>query len=161
FRATVMRTLQDLLREIEGLGNNEAVRLCNGGRTWIATYAELYGKTGAIVEYFDRKGIRKGDRVLIWPENRMEWVAVFWTCVSRGIEAVPVDFRFSPDLVERIRIESKPKMVVDNATLNEAAEWRPLTSFTMSDVSPGDVVEIVYTSGTTGEPKGVIHRHRN
>src|SRR4029434_4565938 len=45
--------------------------------------------------------------------------------------------------------------------LDAIATWWPVRSFTLSDVSPDDVVEIVYTSGTTGEPKGVIHRHRN
>src|SRR5262249_10317769 len=62
---------------------------------------------------------------------------------------------------ERIRAESKPKIVVDDAMLNAIATWPPVRSFTSSEVSPDDVVEIVYTSGTTGEPKGVIHRHRN
>jgi long-chain acyl-CoA synthetase len=156
-----MRTLLDFFPEIARLGNHEAVRSSNGYRTWVATYAELYGKIGAVVRHFDENGIRKGDRVLICAENRMEWVAVFWACVARGIEIVPVDFRFSPDLIERIRTESRPKLTIDNRTLDEIAKWRPTTSFTPVTISPDDVVEIVYTSGTTGEPKGVIHRHRN
>src|SRR5437773_8839580 len=104
-----MQTLLDLLPEIARLADREAIRWSNGFRTWIATYGELYGKIGATVRYFDERGIGKGDRVLIRAENRMEWVAVFWACIARGIEAVPVDFRFSEDLVERIRLESSPK----------------------------------------------------
>src|SRR4030095_16107714 len=156
-----MKTLVELLPEIQRLGMREAVRTCNGFRTWVATYSDLYGKIGAIVRHFEERNICKGDRVLIWAENRMEWVAVFWACIARGVEAVPVDVRFSPDLVERIRAESKPKIVIDDAMLDAIATWSPVRSFTLSDVSPDDVVEIVYTSGKTAEPKGVIHRHRN
>src|SRR5215471_3033200 len=156
-----MNTLVELLPEIQRLGMREAVRTCNGFRMWVATYTDLYGKIGAVVRHFDECNIRKGDRVLIWAENRVEWIAVFWACIARGVEAVPVDVRFSADLVERIRAESTPKIVIDDAMLDAIAAWSPVPSFTSSDVSPDDVVEIVYTSGTTGEPKGVIHRHRN
>jgi len=156
-----MQTLVELLPEIQRLGSREAVRTSNGFRTWVATYDDLYGKIGAIVRHFDDRNIRKGDRVLIWAENRVEWAAVFWACIVRGIEAVPVDVRFSPGLVERIRAESKPRLVIDDAMLDAMATWPPVHSFTSTGVSPDDVVEIVYTSGTTGEPKGVIHRHRN
>jgi len=156
-----MRTLQELFPEIERLRNHEAVRWIKGFRTWTSTYAELHGKVGAVIRYFDQEGIRKADRVLIRAENRMEWAAVFWACIARGIEAVPVDSQFSAELVERIRAESKPRMVIDDAALDRIAQWRPINSFSTTDVSPDDVVEIVYTSGTTGEPKGVVHRHRH
>jgi len=156
-----MQTLVDLLPDIERLGHREAVRWSNGFRTWTATYSDLYGKIGAVVDDFDRRGIRKGDRVLIWGENRLEWMAVFWACIARGVEAVPVDYRFSQDLVDRIRSESRPRLVIDNAALDSIAAMPPRTRFTLSEVTADDIVEIVYTSGTTGEPKGVAHRHRN
>src|SRR5207244_5436834 len=117
----MMQTLTDMLPDIRRLGKREAVRWSNGFRTWIANYTELYGRIGAAVEYFDQRGVGKGDRVLIWAENRLEWVAVFWACVARGIEAVPVDYRFSPELVDRIRNESRPKLVLDNAALDSIA----------------------------------------
>ncbi len=156
-----MRTLVDLLPNIARLGSREAVRWTNGFRTWVATYEELYGAIGAVVTYFDRNGISKGDRVLICAENRLEWLAVFWACIARGVQAVPVDYRFSSDLVQRIQAESKPALLVDNAVLDKLGELPPAGRFEPSEVSPDDIIEIVYTSGTTGEPKGVIHRHRN
>src|SRR5262245_61034038 len=143
-----MQTLVELLPEIERLRDREAVRWSNGIRVWVATYADLYGKIGAVVRHFDERGIRKGDRVLIWAENRLEWVAVFWACVARGVELVPADFRFSPELVDRIRNESRPKLVINDATLDEISKWPRFAPFTPTEASPDDVVEIVYTSGT-------------
>src|SRR5215831_1789644 len=134
-----MQTLAELLPLIERQGDREAVRWSNGYRTWTATYRDLYGKIGACVEYLDNHGLRKGDRVMIWAENRLEWIAVFWACIARGIEAVPVDYRFSSDLVSRIRNESKPKLVIDDAALDQIATLPEANSFTPSAVSPDDV----------------------
>ena len=156
-----MQTLGDLLPLIQGLGTREAVRWSNGYRTWIATYADLYGRIGTVVRIFDERGLQAGDRVLIWAGNRLEWMATFWACVARGIAAVPVDYRFSPDLVARIRHESQPKLIVDDAWLDSIASLPAVSEFSPVRVTPDDVVEIVYTSGSTGEPKGVVHRHRN
>jgi long-chain acyl-CoA synthetase len=156
-----MQTLQDLLPEIERLSTHEAIRWTNGFRTSVASYADLYGRVGAVTEYFQESGIQRGDRVLIWAENRMEWAAVFWGCVASGVVAVPVDFRFSKDLVQRIESESRSKLTIGQRTFDQIAARAKVSTFQITPASPNDVVEIVYTSGTTGEPKGVIHRHRH
>ncbi len=156
-----MQTLLDLLAEIRRLGTAEAVRCSNGLCTTIYSYRDLYGTIGAAVYDFERLGVSKGDRILVCAENGFGWVAVFWACVARGVCIIPVDFRFSPDLMEKIRHESGAKLVLNNEALEHIASLPRITSFEVESVKPDDIVEIVYTSGTTGEPKGVIHRHRN
>ena len=156
-----MRTLQDLLPEIADLEDHEAIRWSNGFRTITSSYADLYGTIGAAVNYFEKNGIRKGERLLIWAENRMEWIAVFWACISSGVIAVPVDLRFSEDLIRRIESESKARLTIDRSALDTIGHLPRVRKFRVEAVTPDDIVEIVYTSGTTGEPKGVTHRHRH
>src|SRR2546422_1531677 len=156
-----MQTLQDLLPEIAVLEDHEAIRWSNGFRTRTSSYADLYGTIGAAVNYFDEHGIGKSDRVLMWAENRLEWVAVFWACIASGVIAVPVDFRFSEDLMRRIEAESKTKLTIDRAGLDRIRDLPRVRTFRVEPATPDDIVEIVYTAGTQAEPKGVTHRHRH
>jgi long-chain acyl-CoA synthetase len=173
-----MQTLLELLPRFAQLGNREAIRWHNGFRTQVVSYAELDDLIRAAAALLEQKNIRKGDRIVLWGENRPEWVAVFWACVASGVQVVPLDFRFSLDLVNRIYAEAKPKLLfhgssvdsqhlveIDRISLDSIAHLRgaPRSHAVTApaDVTPEDIVEIVYTSGTTGEPKGVVHRHRN
>ena len=168
-----MQTLLEVLAEIRRLDRGEALRFFNGFRTWRLTYAELYRDIAAFAGYLDRAGIHKSDRVIVWAENRPEWISAFWGCVARGVQVVPVDYRSSSDLVKRIQSEVYARLIVtgdsvaceglDVARL-PASEFAALPAndaFEPAALSPDDVVEIVYTSGTTGEPMGVVHRHHN
>lgn len=168
-----MQTLFEVLAEIRRLGDAEALRFYNGFRTWKLTYTELYREIGAFARYLDRTGMRKGDRVILWAENRPEWVSSFWGCVARGVHVVPVDFRSTFHLVKRIQDEVHARLIVtgDAVACNDigipqlpVSQFAALPAtdhFEPSALSPDDVVEIVYTSGTTGEPMGVVHRHHN
>jgi long-chain acyl-CoA synthetase len=168
-----MQTLLELLAEIRRLDDREAIRFSNGFRTWKLTHCDLYRQIGAFAAVLDRAGLQKGDRVIIWAENRPEWVSAFWACVARGLQVVPVDYRSSMDLMRRIQGEVQARLIVTgdavrfeslDTLLFPAAGFADLPGndgFTPSEVSPEDIVEIVYTSGTTGEPMGVVHRHKN
>lgn len=168
-----METLLELLPRIERLGSREAVRFWNGYRTWRWSYADLDAGIRRFVAYLDCRGIRSGDRVVVWSENRPEWIAIFWACLARGIQVVPLDYHSSAEFVERITAQTDARLVIHSGaapTSSSSAERFSIESltgltegprFTPSPANGNDVVEIVYTSGTTAEPKGVIHLHRN
>ncbi len=168
-----METLLELIQEFESLGHREAFRWFNGFRTWKFSYGDTYDAIGRFAAFLDSAGIRKGDRILIWGENRPEWAVAFWGSVARGVQLVPIDYGFSPELALRISTEARPVLLVHGDAV--AADRIPVRAISFDDVrglpaaapltlatiSPDDIVEIVYTSGTTGEPKGIVHRHRN
>src|SRR4030095_15860963 len=97
----------------------------------------------------------------------------FWGCIARAAPVVPVDYRFSVDLVLRICNESQPRLLVHGNSVDPRQipipaisfdairELSPAEPLLKAPIEPEDIVEIVYTSGTTAEPKGVVHRHRN
>jgi acyl-CoA synthetase (AMP-forming)/AMP-acid ligase II len=70
-----MDTLLDLIANHERLGRREALSWFNGFRTWKLSYRDTYDAIGRFASFLDSAGIRKGDRVLIWGENRPEWDA--------------------------------------------------------------------------------------
>ena len=168
-----METLLDLLPRIERLGSREALSFWNGYRTRRWSYSDLNAGIRRFAAFLDRNGIGSGDRLVLWSENRPEWVAVFWACLSRGVQLVPLDHQSSPEFVSRIAIETSARLLVHSGTAASsvsALECFAIESlnglpvgprFSPTPISGDDVVQIIYTSGTTAEPKGVIHLHRN
>lgn len=164
-----METLIEILDRIRELDTREAVSFSNGLRTWVWTYRELYASIGAVSGYFRSNGIQRGDRVVLWSDNRPEWISVFWAAVAAGIEIVPMDPQTHPDRVARVREEVGARcLFTDREGRHGVASLGPgdigdlpASRIERAAVGGDDVLEIVYTSGTTSEPKGVIHRHSN
>jgi len=121
-------------------------------------------------------GLKKGDKVVFWGENRPEWVACYWGCLLAGIIVVPIDYRSSPDFVLTVRrlVEAPIILIGDDvrgfgrSDLGGAAVWLLADLDWQADgpvpdaaISRDDIIQIIFTSGATAEPKGVVIRHRN
>ncbi len=119
---------------------------------------------------FRAHGIATGDAAVIWSESRPGWVAALWACLLDGVVVVPVDPKSSQALFERIAQSSRAKVVLAGETVDSIdGAWRLADIEQSSDapsiapvaLAPDAVAEIVFTSGTTADPKGVVITHRN
>jgi len=104
---------------------------------------------------FMKKRIQPGERVAIHLPNGVEFVQLFYAALAAGASAVPVNTRLAPPEVEHILADAKPALVFDGIQdpLFEKAE-------ALEPQSNEDCV-ILYTSGTTGRPKGAVNTHAN
>ena len=139
--------------------------------------AHGYGEVGRAARAFAARlaarGLRKNDKVIFWGENRPEWIACYWGCLLAGIVVVPIDFRSSVEFVSRIRQVVGARLLlagddVETSALEGLEIW-PFRDFDWNasgapprvDITREDVIQVIFTSGATAEPKGVVIRHRN
>jgi long-chain acyl-CoA synthetase len=173
-----MQTLVDLLAQSANRHGAATAVTLHGRAPWTWSYAELWEQSRRAAAYLRGNGVAKGDRVLFWGTNRPEWVAAFFGAQLLGAVAVPLDLRSNEDLLSAIEAETEPRHIVlgseqaaglkgthvpstELETLRERlVEFAPI-DVDRNLVGPDDIAELVFTSGTTGHPKGVILTHRN
>src|SRR5437868_9843105 len=97
-----LNTLLDLFDEIIKI-KGDCIIYDSGLRDFNYSYAELGRDSAAMAAWFAERGIAKGDRIIIWGENRQEWVVVFWGGLLAGAIIVPIDYRSPADFVERVQ----------------------------------------------------------
>jgi len=142
------------------------------------TYGELFRLATAFAGELEVRGVAPGQRVMLWGENCAEWVAAFFGCALRRIVVVPMDEAASPDFASRVFAQVQAKLLVASRPLaNQASaagfgpalmfdDLRNLQSAPSAappriNVAAKDVLQIVFTSGTTAEPRGVVITHGN
>jgi len=145
------------------------------------TFAELAGRVRVAAGAFARAGIERGDRVAIWAPNSAEWIIAAFGLLTAGGVLVPVNTRFTADEAGDIIGRSGAKAILvqegflgryyaaEAATRRQARPRVPVidlkSDFLASgapferEVSGEDLCDIVFTSGTTGRPKGVMMAH--
>ena len=152
------------------------------------TYGEVHRWAARVGSFLLRSGVKPDDRVLLVSENRPEWAIAYFGILRAGGTVVPVDPASSEAEVVNIVRRSQAKVVLlsEEAAQNLAGLWRTLSEQSLAvslatlaqamegdpsqpgrigavrkGASPGDVASLIFTSGTTGTPKGVVLTHRN
>jgi len=156
-----------------------AVVETRGYRRHSLTYAELRAAAENWSAVLEKEGIGTGDRVLLWGANSAEWVSAFWGVLLRGAVAVPMDAGASLDFVRRTVAQSGAKLILRESGGKEISgkvrtlwlsERRSIEARRSAerrsdggDCSVGReaIAEILFTSGTTAEPRGVVLTHGN
>ncbi len=145
-----------------------------GYRTQRWTYGDVLSVANHFERELETRGIGKGDKVILWGDNCAEWVAAFFGCLLRGAIVVPVDKIAAPDFAQRIAEQVDARLCVGSphnqipgvAFLPLETLRNDLERYSDVPVEPppltrDDIVEIVFTSGTTAEPRGVVISHGN
>ncbi|MEV0070578.1 AMP-binding protein [Amycolatopsis sp. NPDC050768] len=127
------------------------------------TYAELAAWSHAVEVVLARRGVRRGDRVVVQLPTTRELVALFFGTTRRGAVFVPVNPAMKAFHFDSVVGNAEPVLVV---TLEEMIPlWTEVEAaygerIEATDVDPDDVAVLIYTSGSTAAPKGVIGPHR-
>jgi long-chain acyl-CoA synthetase len=182
--------LLSLFSEFERFGEDIAFVQRRGYRREAWTYRKLAGMARACALELKERGVRTGDRVLLWGQNSAEWTAAFWGCLLRGAVAVPMDDGATLDFAARVARDagvkfvfaSREKEALGNAiprlvledladTVKRAGDVASSTSsgqsksaserFADEPITRSHIAQILFTSGTTAEPRGVVLTHGN
>ena len=171
-RRSITTFLDDFVRN----GAEQMYVQRRGYRTERFSYEQVARIAFQFARELETRGVAKGDRIMMWGQNSAEWVSAFFGCALQGAIAVPMDNAGSADFVERVHAQVAAKVLVcsrEHAThvpsanvllfdeLRESLRGHPADPYEPVVVDRNDPLQIIFTSGTTAEPKGVVISHAN
>lgn len=168
----------NLAHVLERLGPRHPDREVLIGQQERMTWADLIGSMQRVSTGLRQRGIQAGDRVGVILQNRIEFLEIFLGVIHAGAVFVPMNFRLAPDELSFIAAHSGVKLLlVESGRRDEfTTELFPMPIVNVDDESyqeligeysdtpaaprgEADLQRIMYTSGTTGRPKGVMITH--
>ena len=169
-RHSLAEYLDDYLRR----GQECAYVQHRGYRTVRVTYRQVAETAFRFARELESRQIEKGERVLLWGPNSAEWVSVFFGCMLRGAIVVPIDDAGTADFAQRVYGQVDARLLVCSRQhilasasvlvledLQEELSRHASSRYEAVELGTKDTLEIVFTSGTTAEPKGVVITHGN
>jgi long-chain acyl-CoA synthetase len=169
---TVNHFLDDIVRRFD---DRPALLFKPGFRYRAWSYRELREAAAQVAALLHNRGVGKGDRVVLWGPNAPHWVFAFFGCLRIGAILVPLDLRSTADFVRQVVAKTAPVLAfTSRATGGDGALEVPAILFEdleglmyglpaapPASLGGDDLAEIMFTSGTTGDAKGVLLTHGN
>jgi long-chain acyl-CoA synthetase len=140
------------------------------------TYRQVAEAAAQFARELEARGVGRGDHVMLWGGNCAEWVATFWGILLRGAVVVPMDRVAAPEFAARVAAQVDARLLVHSAelslggtacpalqleTLPDAIAHHDRGPYPSPALARADIAEIIFTSGTTAEPRGVVLTHGN
>src|SRR5579872_1780405 len=145
-----------------------------GYRTVRWTYRQVAEAAFQFSRELEARGIKKGEHLLLWGPNSAEWVVVFLACAVRGVVVVPIDDVATAESALRIHSQVRARLLVCSTEhtqpsveclvledLTDTIARHSSEAYSGEEIAARDTLEIVFTSGSTAEPKGVVISHGN
>jgi long-chain acyl-CoA synthetase len=178
---TQRSSVADYLPEFESHGKACAYIQHRGYRTERWSYRGIAEMAVRFAGELKARNIGKGDRVMLWGENSAQWVAAFFGCATSGVVVVPMDDGASPDFAIRVFYQVDARLLVCSREqarthadrispaastltfedLPQSIARHPSNPIPNVTITGNDMLQIVFTSGTTAEPRGVVITHGN
>lgn len=179
-----MNVSELLARNARKMPNQEAI--VDGGDR--ISYLDFHNNVNLLASSFAKEGIKKGDKVILFMPNTKEFLYTYFAVLRLGAIIVPISARLTTPEIEYILGHSEGTAVVAHEMLfdqvkdlsdkysllciktgQEVGKWKSFEQFMdqgegaeiSCQQSEDDDATILYTSGTTGNPKGVLFTHRN